>query len=122
MSIQIQSEKSKIPPVGLGLDTPLPAPAQRALTYGLLLSALRCTVQYVLLPFVLPWVGLASAIPAWVILVLSGLAIASLARNVRILWRVQHPRRWSYLAIAAIVAAALLTFLVMDVHTLIHSL
>src|SRR5947209_1339368 len=45
------------------LETPLPAAAQKALTFGLVLSAVRCTLQYVLLPFVLPWVGLAASIP-----------------------------------------------------------
>jgi ABC-type iron transport system FetAB permease component len=103
------------------LQTPLPARAQRALTFGLLLSALRCTVQYVVLPFVLPWVGLAGSIPRWVTLVLGAVAIASLTRNVRYLWRLHHARRWSYLGLACIVAAALGTFMVMDLRGIIGS-
>lgn len=97
----------------------LPAPAQRALTFGLLLSALRCTIQYVLLPFVLPWIGVAAAIPAWVTLVLGGLALASLTRNVRYLWRLHHARRWSYLGLAFMVGAALFLFMVMDLRHLL---
>ena len=100
-------------------ENPLPEPARRALTLGLLISALRCTVQYVLLPFVLPWIGVAASIPPWVILVLCGVALASLARNVRYLWRLHHARRWSYLALASIVAAALVLFMVMDLRSLI---
>lgn len=100
-------------------EPPLPAPAQRALTFGLLLSALRCTLQYVLLPFVLPWIGVAASIPPWVTLVLGGLALASLTRNVRYLWRLHHARRWSYLALASIVAMALVLFMVMDLHNLL---
>src|SRR5436305_8485541 len=84
-------------------EGPLPVDAQRALTFGLLLSALRCTVQYVLLPFVLPWIGIAASVPPWVTLGLSGLALVSLFRNGRKLWRLHHARRWSYLALAAIV-------------------
>lgn len=99
----------------------LPTPARLALTFGLLLSALRCTVQYVLLPFVLPWIGVAVSIPPWVTLVLGGLALASLTRNVRYLWRLQHPRRWSYFALACIVAAALMLFMVIDVHNFLGS-
>jgi len=98
-------------------ESPLPAPAQRALTFGLLLSALRCTIQYVLLPFVLPWIGAAASIPPWVTLVLGGVALASLARNVRYLWRLHHARRWSYLALASIVAMALVLFMAMDLRT-----
>jgi hypothetical protein len=99
---------------------PLPAPAQRALNFGLLLSAVRCTAQYVVLPFVLPWIGVAAAIPPWVTLALGALAILFLARNVRNLWRLRHARRWSYLVLALIVGASLLLFTVVDLRTLLH--
>lgn len=102
-------------------ESPLPAPAQRALTFGLLLSALRCTVQYILLPFVLPWIGVAASIPPWVTLVLGGLALASLTRNVRYLWRLHHARRWSYLAVSSVVGTALVLFMVMDVRNFLGS-
>jgi hypothetical protein len=101
------------------LQVPLPAGAQRAVTYSLLLSAVRCTIQYVLLPFVLPWIGIAAPIPPWITLLLSGLAIASLVRNVRLLMRQHHPRRWSYLGIAVVVATALLVFVAMDLRALL---
>lgn len=101
------------------LETPLPSDAQRALTFGLLLSAARCTVQYILLPFVLPWIGIASSIPPWITLVLGAVAIASLTRNVRSLWRTCHARRWSYLAIALLVGGAIMVFMVMDVRALL---
>jgi ABC-type iron transport system FetAB permease component len=100
------------------LEPPLPAAAQKALTFGLVLSAVRCTLQYVLLPFVLPWVGLAASIPPWATLALAALALASLIRNARILWRMQHARRWSYLWLAMIVGSALLVFMVVDLRSL----
>jgi ABC-type iron transport system FetAB permease component len=102
-------------------ENPLPPRAQRALTFGLMLSALRCTVQYVVLPFVLPWVGVATSISLWVTLVLGGIAIASLTRNVRYLWRLRHARRWSYLAFAGIVATSLVLFMAIDLHHILGS-
>jgi hypothetical protein len=101
-------------------DAPLPAPAQRALRFGLLLSALRCTIQYVLLPFVLPWIGVTGAIPPWLTLTLGALAVAALARNVRTLWRLRHAQRWSYLFLATVIGGALLVFAVVDIHTLLR--
>jgi hypothetical protein len=98
----------------------LPAPAQRALTFGLALSGLRCTVQYVVLPFVLPWVGVTGKVPPWVTLALGALALGALARNVRYLWRLHHPQRGSYLTFAAVVAAVLLLFTVVDVRALLR--
>ena len=124
MSVQVMRNESKVPKVHHARrapETPLPAPAQRALTFGLLLSALRCTVQYVLLPFVLPWIGVAASIPPRVTLVLGGLALASLTRNVRSLWRLHHARLWSYLALAFGVAVALVLFMVMDLRNIVGS-
>ncbi|MGI8826935.1 MAG: hypothetical protein ACR2JC_15085 [Chloroflexota bacterium] len=103
-----------------GLPPALPAPAQRALTFGLLLSALRCTVQYIALPFVLPWIGVAASIPPWLTLTLGALAVVFLLRNVRRLWKVRHARRWSYLLVAGVVAASLLVFVFVDLRTLLH--
>lgn len=103
-----------------GLHPALPAPAQRALTFGLLLSALRCTMQYIVLPFVLPWIGVAASIPPWLTLALGTLALVFLVRNVRRLWKVRHARRWSYLLVAGVVAASLLLFVFVDVRTLLH--
>lgn len=113
-------ERSATVTAGSEASTPLPAPAQRALNYALLLSALRCTMQYVMLPFVLPWIGVAATIPPWVTLALGALALGSLARNVRYLWRVRHARRWSYLVLASIMAAALLVFVTVDVRALLR--
>jgi ABC-type iron transport system FetAB permease component len=101
-------------------DQPLPEPAQRALTFGLLLSALRCTLQYVMIPFVLPWIGVTAAIPPWLTLALGLLALAAIARNVRYLWRMRHARRWSYVFLAAVVGGSLLVFTVVDLHALLH--
>ena len=94
----------------------IPAPVERAFTFAILLSALRCTVQYVVLPFVLPWVGVVAAIPPWVTLGLSLVALLSLVRSVRHLWRLRHAQRWSYLALAFIVLAALALFVVVDLR------
>lgn len=118
MSIQVASDETQVHEPPRTSESPLPVSAQRALSFGLLVSALRCTVQYVLLPFVLPWIGLAASIPPWVTLVLSGLALASLTRNMRHLWRLRHPRRWNYLALALIVATALVLFIGMDLRNL----
>ncbi len=97
----------------------LPVPVERAVTFAVLLAALRCTAQYVLLPLVLPWAGLAAAVPAWVTLALGALALVSLARAVRQLWRLGHAHRWSYLLLGLVVMAALLLFIAVDLRALL---
>jgi hypothetical protein len=76
-------------------------------------------VQYVLLPFVLPWIGVAAAIPPWLTLALGAVALASLARNLRYLWRLHHAQRWSYLALASIVGTTLVIFMVVDLRNVL---
>ena len=109
---------------GRGGATPapdvLPRPVERAVTFAVLLAALRCTVQYVLLPFVLPWVGLAVEVPPWVTLALGALALVSLVRAVRQLWRLRHAHRWSYLVLGLVLMAALLLFIAVDLRALLR--
>jgi hypothetical protein len=114
VSIMVQMAEAPLAP-----HPPLPAPAQRALTFGLLLSALRCTTQYVVLPFVLPWIGVTTSIPPWITLALGALALGSVTRNVRYLWRLRHPRRWSYLVLALVVIVSLLLFTAVDLRALL---
>lgn len=95
---------------------PIPAPIERAFTFAILLSALRCTLQYVILPFVLPWIGFVAEIPPWVTLGFSLVALVSLVRSVRTLWRLRHAQRWSYLALAFVVLAALALFVFVDLR------
>ena len=99
-------------------DAALPRPIERAMNFAVLLAAFRCTVQYVLLPFVLPWIGVAATVPPWVTLGLGVLALVSLARAVRQLWRLRHARRWSYLLLGSAVIAALLLFIALDLRAL----
>lgn len=100
--------------------TALPRGADRGFTFAILLSALRCTAQYVLLPFVLPWLGVTAAIPPWLTLIFSAIALISLVRNVRYLWRMRYARRWSYLGLALVVGLGLLIFVGVDLRALLR--
>jgi hypothetical protein len=100
--------------------TTLPPGADRGFTFAILLSALRCTAQYVLLPFVLPWLGVAASIPPWLTLALSAIALISLTRNLRYLWRMRYSRRWSYLGLALVVGIGLLIFVGVDLSALLR--
>lgn len=98
----------------------LPGSAQRALQFGFMVSGLRCIVQYVVLPFVLPWIGVGGTLPPWLTLILGMVAVAALVRNVRRLWAVRHAQRWTYLFMAGVVVASLVLFAVVDVRALFH--
>jgi hypothetical protein len=96
----------------------LPSSVDRGFTFAILLSALRCTVQYVVLPFILPWIGVTGAVPPWMTLALSALALFAIVRNVRYLWRSRYSRRWSYLVLSVVIIGALLVFVGVDLRSL----
>ncbi|GIV83234.1 MAG: hypothetical protein KatS3mg052_0241 [Candidatus Roseilinea sp.] len=60
--------------------------------------ALRCTLRYIVLPFLLPLVGLASTLSATIALVVDAIALITIALNVRRLWHTNW--RWRYMGLA----------------------
>lgn len=78
--------------------------------------ALRCTVQYVILPFVLPLAGLSSAISLWLSAAISLFALGLMLFNLRRLWRTSW--RWRYLALSLVAGSAIVLFLYLDLTEL----
>lgn len=88
--------------------------AERAFGYSLLLSAVRCIIKYVLLPFVLPLIGIAGGLAIGITLVINVIAIISLIASVRTLWRINYSRKWSYLAVAVAAMVFIGFFILFD--------
>ncbi len=114
--------------------TPQPAmgPKAAAMTSNrpfetpLLVSAVRCTLRYVVLPLVLPLVGVAAGATGGIVtgaalailLALDMTAAIAIVATLRRLWRLQHPRRWQYLPVALTLAILAGIFLVNDTSVL----
>lgn len=73
--------------------------AERAMGYALAFSAVRCILQYVVLPFVLPVLGIAGDFPPQVFLVINIIAIVAIISSVIRLWRINYKYKWQYLVI-----------------------
>lgn len=67
----------------------------------LLVAGLRCIVRYIVLPFVVPLLGvatgatlgIATGVSLGVLLLLDVIAVIAIVATLRRLWRPQHPRR-----------------------------
>jgi hypothetical protein len=90
------------------------AAPQRALSLALLISAARCTLQYIVLPVLLPIVGLASDASIGVVLLLDAVALGSIGYSLWRLWRMRHPQRWRFVPLAALAALVIVAFLAVD--------
>jgi hypothetical protein len=90
--------------------------ADRVLGGSMVWVALRCTLQYVVLPFILPWFGVTGMFSAALSLAIEVLALGMIAYNVRRLWSTSW--RWRYLALSAGMLTVMGLFAYLDIRVL----
>ncbi len=91
------------------------ASAYTAFQRSMLISAIRCTLTYVVFPFVLPAVGFATGVGPWLGIVIGVVAIGCDVFTIRRFFAVDHRWRWHFAAIALSVIGLLSVLLVQDV-------
>jgi hypothetical protein len=99
-----------------------PAPegaAQRAFSTSILVSATRCLLTYVILPFVAPVLGLAAGVGPALGVPIGLAAIGSNVLTIRRFWAADHKWRWAYTGLALVVISLLLVLLVTDIVSLV---
>jgi hypothetical protein len=93
--------------------------AQRAFSTSVLVSAIRCTLTYVVLPFLAPALGLAAGVGPAIGIPVGIVAIGSNILTIRRFWAADHRWRWAYTALALAVISLLLVLMVEDVVALV---
>jgi hypothetical protein len=93
--------------------------AQRAFSTSVLVSATRCILTYLVLPFLLPALGLAAGVGPAIGIPVGLVAIAANVATIRRFWAADHRWRWAYTALAAVVIVLLVVLLVEDVGSLV---
>jgi hypothetical protein len=86
----------------------------RVLGGSMVFVAVRCTIQYIILPFALPLFGLSDAISVAFSTVLEAFALGMIAYNLIRLWNTSW--RWRYLALSIVMAGLIGAFLYMDIR------
>jgi MFS-type transporter involved in bile tolerance (Atg22 family) len=99
----------------------MPEEAKEGRTIGLALviSGVRCTLQYLILPVVLPLIGLASGFSLIIAMALDLVALWLLISGLRYFWRTRHPHRFDMLPLSAAILAVIVGSFVYDVWRLI---
>ncbi|GAB3433200.1 hypothetical protein [Flindersiella endophytica] len=85
---------------------------------SLILVGLRCVARYLVLPFVLPLLGVVARPTFGILLVVDVIAIASILSTLRAVWSQRRPRRRLYFAFALVLIALILVLLLNDARTL----
>src|SRR5262245_34686262 len=81
--------------------------ARKAFQTSLLVATVRCLLMYIVFPFVLPAIGLASDVGPAIGLAISAAAIVCIVMSMRRFWRADHPMRWWYGALGGTVLCLL---------------
>lgn len=91
---------------------------RRAFNTSMLVSAARCLLTYVVLPFVAPLLGHANGVGPAIGIPLGVVAIVFNVRSIRRFWTADHRWKWGYTAIGAAVIVLLVVLLAGDVAEL----
>ncbi|HMN28479.1 MAG TPA: hypothetical protein PKE45_10030 [Caldilineaceae bacterium] len=90
--------------------------ASRVMNGSLIFVATRCTLQYVVLPFVLPWFGIGGRFSVVISAVLEVVALGMIAFNLRQLWNTDW--RWRYMGLSVLTVSLIIIFLYFDLRNL----
>jgi hypothetical protein len=91
------------------------ASAYSAFQRSMLISAIRCTLTYVVFPFVMPAVGFATGVGPVLGIIIGVVAMTCDVFTIRRFFAVDHRWRWHFSAIALTVIGFLSVLLVQDI-------
>jgi hypothetical protein len=86
----------------------------RIFSASIFLSALRCLLSYIVLPFVLPAIGLARGVGPAIGIPIGILALTFDFLGIRRFWLADHRQRWAFTALYAVVGTMVLILLIVD--------
>ncbi len=92
--------------------------ARQAFQTSMAVAAVRCTLMYLVFPFVLPAIGVARGVGPAVGLVVNAVAMVCIVLSMRRFFRADHPKRWWYAALGGSVLVLLAVLAVVDVADL----
>jgi hypothetical protein len=93
--------------------------ARRSTTTAIVVSGVRCTITYLVVPIAAPFFGLLDTLAAPISIALSSVAIAMGIAGVRRFWIADHRARWSYSAFIGVVIVMLSVAIAFDVSTIV---
>ncbi|MDQ4077527.1 MAG: hypothetical protein M3220_14935 [Chloroflexota bacterium] len=85
---------------------------------SMMFVAVRCTMQYVILPFVLPIFGLSNTLSVTLSAIIELFALGMIAYNIHRLWDTDW--RWRYLGFSTLIVFIIVVFLYMDLRILLN--
>jgi len=95
-------------------QTSTAAEARSAFQKSLAYTTCRCLLMYIILPFVLPLVGIAQSVGPYIAIPIGVVAIVSIVYSIRRFWRANHSKRWHYTVFGTVIIGFLIYLTVKD--------
>ena len=102
----------------LTTDTTDRVTAQRTFNMAIVVSGIRCTLAYVVLPFIAPLIGLAPGVGPVLGIAIAVVAIIANVVSLRRFWAAQHPWRRAMTVLHVSVIAFMVVLIINDLSTL----
>lgn len=96
------------------------ADVHKAFSRSILISATRCVLTYLVLPFLAPALGFAKGVGPWIGVPLGVVAIVFNVLSIRRFWAADHKWRWVYTVIGVSVIVLLSVLIVDDLLELVR--
>ncbi|HWL42313.1 MAG TPA: hypothetical protein VNQ73_05170 [Ilumatobacter sp.] len=93
--------------------------ARKAFQTSIMVAAVRCILMYLVFPFVLPAIGVATGVGPAIGLPISIVAIVCIVLSMRRFWRADHSKRWHYTALGTVVIGFLGYLIAGDIASLL---
>jgi hypothetical protein len=90
-----------------------------AFSRSILISATRCLLTYLVLPFVAPALGVTQGVGPWIGIPLGIVAIVFNVVSIRRFWAADHKWRWAYTAVGTSVIVLLVILMAGDIVDLL---
>jgi hypothetical protein len=97
---------------------PATDPAVKAFSTSILISAVRCTLSYVVFPWILPIIGFKAGVGPWLGLAIGVIAIGFNIASIRRFWITGHRWRWVVTTLNVIVIVMLCVLISIDLREL----
>jgi hypothetical protein len=94
------------------------ANAEKTFGLSLLFSGIRCILQYAILPFVLPMLGVAGGVATNISILINIVAIVALVFSVRRFWQTDYARKREYTFVAGVTLVILIAFILLELGLL----
>lgn len=93
--------------------------AENTFMASMLFTGIRCVLEYIVLPFVLPLLNLSNTIAVPLVLAINVIALTALVHSVRKFWAIDYKHKRAFLGVAVVGGAILILFMIGNLRALL---